>query len=746
MFETLASFAYRHARAILIATGLFLVAAIVIVVQGGRLTGGAVEGTEAPRAEGLAERVSGSLGDTTSIIVFSFPRVDPAVALPKIERALEPVRRNPAVRLLVTPGSAPAPLAPRMVNAQQHAAYALLTLRGDFVDAVREFAAVRKSIVVEDGITVALTGKVPFQHDLNKMLEKDLLRAELIALPVALLVLLLVFQTVVAAVLPVAVGALAVLGGLAIVLLLSHIISIASYTINVASLIGLGVAIDYSLFTVNRYREELAAGNDHRTALIRTMQTAGRVVAFSGLAVAAALCGLFFFRGSYLASMGLGGAIVVGLAVLFAMTFLPALLAVLGPKIHAGRLPRLGWKVRLRLHHSLDWVLAHPWRVLIATTTLLLVMGLPFLRLRTASVDATVLPPSAEARRGQQMLHDAFPDLARTRFVVAVEFPTPPALNADRVGALYDLSRRIRAIPGVVNVESIVDAPIPLSREMYQRMLLAPPSPQTAAIEAGKALTVRDRYVLLYALSDLPPASDAARNIVTEIRSQREVADGRLLVGGQTASDIDTIDFVTARVPYAVAFVVCVMLVVLYIALRSVVLPIEAVLLNFVSISASFGALVWVFQEGHLFVAEPRPTDPSVPILLFCIVFGLSMDYHVLMLSRIREAYLQHRDNTRAVAEGLARSAGVITAAAAIMVTVFGAFSLAHFIVIRSVGFGLALAIALDATIVRLLLVPASMKLLGKWNWWRPHLHPRPPGTGHRRWHRAHDHHAPQTR
>lgn len=734
MLRALAAFIQRHPRWILIAAGVLTCASLWVVARGGHLTGGAIEGLEAGRAEQHVERVLGGSTDTTAIAVFSFADFpgDHAAALRAIDRALEPLRHDPRVRSVLSPAAEASPLGPRTSDERRRMAYAVIVLAGDFKEALAAYPDVRRT-VADAGIDVAFTGRVAFQHDLDHMLRRDLVRAEAIALPIALLVLLLVFRTAVAAVLPVVVGGLAVLGGIAIVMLLSRMIDVASYTINVASLIGLGVAIDYSLFMVSRYREELDRGSDYRAALERTLETAGHVIAVSGLAVATGLFGLVFFRGSYLTSMGLGGAIVVALAVMFGLTVLPALLVVLGPKIHAGKLPRLRLRrAKGRWQRGLDWVLARPGPVLVVTASLLLLLGLPFAHLRMAGVDTNVLPATAEARRGQALLEQAFPDQARTRIVVAVEFPTAPALTSERIGALYDLSRRIAAIPGVAKVESLVDAPIPVDRATYQRILLAPPAPYAAQIEAGKAMTVGEREVLLYALTDAPAESDAAREIVRQIRTERAVADGTIVVGGQAALDADSTAFIVARTPYAVVFVVCVTLVVLYLTFRSVVIPIKAVLANFMSIAGAFGALVWVFQDGHLFVDDPRPIDPSVPVLLFCILFGLSMDYHVLMLSRIREAHDQLRDNTRAIKVGLAHSANLITAAAAIMVAVFGAFALARFVVIRSVGFGMALAVTLDATVVRLLLVPSSMQLLGEWNWWSPH-----PLARLRRWRHA---------
>jgi RND superfamily putative drug exporter len=230
-------------------------------------------------------------------------------------------------------------------------------------------------------------------------------------------------------------------------------------------------------------------------------------------------------------------------------------------------------------------------------------------------------------------------------------------------------------------------------------------------------MTASDHVVLVNALADSAPDSEDAREVVRAIRAERRVGDGTLLVGGQTAEDVDATAYIRGRAPWAMAFVVGVTLVVLFALLGSLALPIKAVLMNFVSIAGSFGALVWIFQDGHLFVHTPRPLDPSVPVLL---LFGLSMDYEVLMLSRIKEAYERTGDNTRAVAEGLEKTAGLITSAAAIMVAVFASFSFAHVVVIQAVGFGMALGVALDATLVRVLLVPATMRLLGHLNWWAP--------------------------
>jgi RND superfamily putative drug exporter len=330
-----------------------------------------------------------------------------------------------------------------------------------------------------------------------------------------------------------------------------------------------------------------------------------------------------------------------------------------------------------------------------------------------------------EARRGFELLRKHFPEQAQNRILVVLQFPSSPALTSERIGDLYDASRYIATLGAQrgqhVTVRSMVDGDQPLSREDYQTVLLNPPPLYAPIVEEAKKLSVGDHDILLTVLTDAPPESTEARELVHDIRSpHRRWGDGTLLVGGQTAHDIDASEYVAARTPRAVGFVVLVTLVTLFLLFGSIVIPVKAVLMNIVSIAGSFGALVYVFQDGHIFGIEPRPVEPSVPVLLFCVLFGLSMDYEVLMLSRIRESYLESRDNTAAVADGLEKTAGLITSAAAIMVAVFGSFALAQIVIIKAVGFGMALAVALDATLVRVLLVPATMRLFGDLNWWAP--------------------------
>jgi RND superfamily putative drug exporter len=387
--------------------------------------------------------------------------------------------------------------------------------------------------------------------------------------------------------------------------------------------------------------------------------------------------------------MGAAGAIVVGIAIVYGLTFLPALLALLGPRVDLLRMP-LPWRgggpgIWGRIA---TMVMRRPVLVLVPTLGLLLVAGTPFLGIRLANGDVDMLPPGNEARHAYDTLRSDFPGYDQTHFSVVVRYAAGAPTTPRQAAETSALGTRIAAIPGVLGVTPSGTGP---------------------------------RVAVLDVVSGRDASSDGAREILARIRDQR-VDGAELLVGGNTAFDVDVIRFIQSRTPYAVSFVIAVTLVLLFLLTGSVLLPVKAVLTNLVSVSASFGALVWIFQQGHLsgqldFTAQS--IDPSIPVILFAIVFGLSMDYEVLLVSRIQEEYARTGDNVRAVAAGLARTGRLITGAAAVMV-VFLAFGLAQVVLIKAIGIGLAIAVTLDATLVRGLIVPSVMRLLGRVNWWAP--------------------------
>lgn len=733
MFEAWGRKVYRWRWATLVASGLMLVLSAVMLLRGGNLSTGSIPGIEADRAARLITEELHQPGGSSFTIVFYSPTLDArsAAFTAAMRAALAPLEHDRRVQSVQIPADLSEPLDAPLYGRDGHRALALVGLHGDFRLAARQYPSLR-ALVVPGPLAMTFTGNLAFKADLDRVLEADLRRAELVTIPLALLVLLAVFGTLVASAVPVGVGGLAVLGGVAGVFFLSRHLEVAQYALNIVTLIGLGVAVDYSLFIVTRYRDELANGASVPDAVATAVATSGRAVAFSGLAVAIGLSGLLFYWGTYLGSIGMAGSLVVALAVLYALTFLPALLSVLGTRINKGKLPFELPRGEGLWNAIATWVMKRPVLVLLPTLAVMLLIGAPFVKLRMASADITALPHRIEARRGFDTLREQFPDQVATRVAVVVRFPGGPVLTPDRVGALLDLGRRIRRLPGVSGIESVVDLDPRMTRDEVQDFFLLPDMMYPPALLRAVHDSVGEHIVVLAARSHHGATSDEARNIVRAIRSDRRVGDGQLLVTGWTANDVDSTDYIVSRAPQALTFVMVATYVVLFLLLASVVLPLKAVVMNLLSITGSFGALVWIFQQGHLSRVlhfSPEPIEPSLPVILFCAVFGLSMDYEVLLLTRMQEEYLRTGDNTRSVAEGLERSGRLITSAAAIMVAVFAAFALAEVVFMKAVGVGMAVAVALDATLVRVLIVPATMRLFGDANWWAPawiqrRLHP----------------------
>ena len=641
-----------------------------------------------------------------------------------VEQSIAPLLTDARVAGADTPYNVPASAQPSYISKDAHEALVIV----HFTDPSLKAQGYVSQVVSEihpSALKVYATGQVPIMLAFNTTLEHDLQRAELVALPITLLLLVLIFASVVAALLPISVGVLAIVGGVGGTLFFARFTDVSQYAINVVTLIGLGVAIDYSLFIVNRFRDELAAGASREDAIAKAMSTAGRAITFSGITVAVGLSAMLFFQGTFLASLGAAGAIVVALAVVYGLTFLPALLSVIGPAVDRLRLPFLGrprpdgtgaW------HSMAVWVMRRPWVVLVPALAILLVAGTPFLQLRLANGDVDQLPPHNEARQGYDILVSDFPGQDQTTIEAVVYYPDGSPMTADHIGAIYDLTRRLAALPYVLHVDSIVNVDASLTRDQYQSFYSGPATQLPAALQQALKFGAGQHIALIGVVTNKQYTSDDARSIVTAVRAE-SVPDGQVQATGATAFDLDIVNYILYRTPIAVGTVLLVTYVVLFLLTGSVVLPLKAVLTNLFSISASFGAMVWIFQEGHfsqLLGFSPQSIDPSIPVILFSIVFGMSMDYEVLLISRIQEEYRRTGDNQAAVAIGLEKSGRLITGAAAIMVAVFLAFALANVVIIKAIGVGLAIAIAVDATIVRILIVPSIMRILGRSNWWAP--------------------------
>ena len=751
MFDRWGRFVYRFRWAVLVVSALLLGISIVATFTGGTLTDSGSFGADLPAGQ-TQKLITAEIHPQKQVtgsqltLIFGSPTLtvtDP-VYKAALESALVLLANDARVTSVSTPFTVPAEAQASYISRDQHEALVIVALR----DSSSTSKGYIHSVLAEinpGNLTMLATGGVLISQAFNTTLEGDLQRAEYLALPITLLMLVLIFASLIAASLPLGVGLLAIVGGVGGTLFLARFTDVSTYAINIITLIGLAVAIDYSLFVVNRFRDELAAGATREEAIAKSMSTAGRAITFSGVTVAIGLSAMLFFQGTFLASMGAAGTIVVSIAVLYGLTFLPAVLSVLGPWVDRLRLPFLGRRkpAGTGAWHSMAlWVMKRPVVVLLPALALLLLAGTPFLQLRLANGDVDQLPPSNQARQGYDTLIRDFPGQDQTNITVAVNYPSGSPLTADHVGAIYDLSRRFAAMPNVLRVTSIVDLGPSLSRTDYQRLYSGPAAQLPSAMQQALVSGAGPHVVLLDIVTNKQYTSDDARAIVKAVRAE-SVPDGQVLATGGTAFDLDIVNFILQKTPVAVATVILITYVVLFLLTGSVVLPLKAVLTNLFSISASFGAMVWIFQQGHLsglLGFTPQSIDPSIPVILFSIVFGMSMDYEVLLISRIQEEYRRTGDNQAGVALGLEKSGRLITGAAAIMVAVFLAFGMANIVIIKAIGVGLAVAIAIDATVVRILIVPAVMRLLGRANWWAP----RPLALFHR-WVGAGESTAPRT-
>ncbi|GAC1340831.1 MAG: MMPL family transporter [Candidatus Dormibacteria bacterium] len=714
----------RHRWLVLGTSLMFVVISAVLTARGGALNehnhfnfeagkGFALESSELPKA-----------GSSSFSLVISHPslRVDDPAFRVALEASVHTLRADPGVASLRTPYDSTGALATQQRSRDGHRALVVVGLHSDFFSARSDYRRYRDEVRTPAGFQVASAGQLAYAADADSYVARDLKRAGLVAGPLALVLLLLVFGSISAALLCLVVGGVAVVGGLGLTFLVSRVMDVSQYAPEIVNLIGLGVGIDYSLFIVSRYREELGAGHGTEEALSRAMGTAGRAILFSGMTVAVGLSALLFYSGTFLVSMGVGGALVVAVSVLYGLTLLPAALAILGPRIDFGRMPwRRGPQRRSFWHGWALFVMRHPVWVLVPTLAVLLLAGLPFTRIHLANSDISLLPRTADSRIGTEQLA-SFPGQGQTAIQVVVQFQRGSPLDPVNLRQLARLDDRLRTDPAVSGVTSVVDPP-GVPRALALAALAQPAATQPAELRTLVAESVGHQIAVVTARSPLPQSSDRADQLVRRIRGVAAVPAATVYVTGTSAFNIDFVAFVVDHTPLAVGFVVLSTFVILLLLLGTPVLPLKAVLMNLLSLSAAFGALVWIFQEGHLgglLDITPAPIDPTLPVLLFCIVFGLSMDYEVFLLTRMQESWLAQGDNRTAVAEGLERSGRLVTGAAAIMVGVFFAFALAQVVLIKATGLGMGIAVFVDATLVRALVVPALMRLLGRANWWAP--------------------------
>jgi uncharacterized membrane protein YdfJ with MMPL/SSD domain len=715
MFESWGRGLYRTRRVVL---GIAVLFAVVAGAWGSGVFRALISGntftppdSQSQREANLAASV---FGRNEADVVVLYRSADMTVADPGYRRAVTSALASLPAADVAKAATYWSTGRPAMVSADRHATYAVLQLSGA-TDSDRQdsYKAIKNDLSASrtPGITAQVGGTVPTEVAITGEVTASIARAEIISLPVLLILLVVIFGSVVAASLPVMIGGLAILGSFAVLRLLTLTTQVAVYSVNITTILGLGLGIDYGLFIVTRFREELRRQPTVEDAVARTVATAGRTVLVSGVTVAAALTSLMLFPEVFLRSMGYGGVATVAVDVIAAVTVLPALLAVLGHRVNALRVRKGvgasalaaagtagavpadaasgGW---YRLARS---VMRRPAVYAAVIVAVLLTLGAPFLKISWGGFDARALPAGNVVRQVTDQLNTEFPANS-TAPIEAIVTGT-----AGRAGMAGYISR-IDAIPGVTGTQITGDN----------------------SKSSGAGEDTGSRAVRLDIGYRPQPDSVQARQIVARIRALPPTPGTGVLVGGTTAGLVDELSSLGSTLPSMALLTGVATFVLLFLAFGSVVLPIKAIVMNVLSLSATFGVIVWVFQWGHLsglLGFTPTGTiDPTMPILLLAIIFGLSMDYEVFLLSRVRELYDQTGDNTAAIAGGLQRTGGLITSLAFLLVIVVGLFSASGVTFLKLLGVGMIVALVVDASVVRVLLVPATMRLLGRANWWAP--------------------------
>ena len=578
-----------------------------------------------------------------------------------------------------------------------------------------------------DGLRVALVSADSLFGELNQLSQQGLTRAELIAFPLLLLILLLLYRGVVATAVSFVVSVTALGFAFGVLALIARHLELSIFVQNAATMIGLGVSVDYSLFVISRYMEELRGGRDRHAALVTTLRTSGKAVAFSGLIVVLAMCSLFLVDLNVIQSIALGIVVVVAFAVIASVLVLPTVLYLLGERVLNGAVGLPGRRLSGdgRWYRLAQQIMRRPVVFLSLSVIALLALAAPAINLRTFTPDARILPKSSPVRFGFDAIQEQFGQGTASPILVVVQLRAPlDTADASPVLALRD---RLARLPDVTRV----DPPVQVLRAVLPQQSVAAFS-SLSALPADTQNTISyfvsadRRKVVLEVIPDDYASSAASRALLGRVRAETQKLRGdvRASVGGETAEGVDANAAIRGGLLPVLVVMLAVIYLVLLITFRSLLLPVKAILMNLLSVGATYGVLVLVFQDG--FGATLLGADSFgylqnfVPILLLAILFSLSTDYEVFLLNRIREEHDAGAGNTASVAAGLARTAPLISGAALLMVAVFGAFAFTGIMPIQQLGFGLAVAIALDATVIRLVIVPSAMKLMGRWNWWLP--------------------------
>lgn len=716
MFDRIAELAIRRSRLVLVVA---VVATALMGVLGagafGKLLGGGFD-DPASQSTRAAKVIDEKFGGETNLVLLvraSDGRVDASAATRSGQELVADLRAEKSLANVVSYWDTDTGIAD-LRSRDGREAIVLAHVKGDETEQQENARALIDAYTgtYEDALTVRAGGGAAVGGDMSKQVVDDLVLAEAIAVPLTLVLLLFVFGSVVAALLPLVIAVIAILGSFAQLSLLGSVTDVSVSATNLTTALGLGLGIDYALLMISRFREQLATGVSVDDAVRRTVHTAGRTVAFSAATVAAALAALLVFPQYFLRSFGYAGVGVVAVAAVSTLFVMPALFVVLGHRVNSGRLP-LPWlrqgRATARTSRTSVWgrlartVMRRPALTALPVLAVLLVAASPLLGITFGTPDERVLPTGAESRQVSVALRENFNGNDESALHVVIDGSVAEA-------PLSAYAAELSGLEGVVRVDTSVGS--------YA-------DGQRSATESGSAGSALGRpgAQRISVVSDLVPRSDEAQDLVREVRAIEPPAGSDPLVGGVDAVLVDSKDSISGRLPMAVALVALTTFVLLFLFTGSVVQPLRALLLNVISLGATLGVMTWIFQDGHfssLLGFSAQPMEVSMTVLMFCIAFGLSMDYEVFVTSRIKELHDLGEDNESAVANGLGHTGRIVTAAACLLAVSFFAFGTSKISFMQMFGLGSGLAILIDAVAVRGVLVPAAMRLLGRSAWYAP--------------------------
>ncbi len=639
----------------------------------------------------------------------------------KIKWSLAKLKKFPVRHSIIYPKGNP-----QQISKDKHAAYAVIFMKNKSNLSSEQLEEFKSLIRTPKNMSMEIGGRQIFTEGLNKRTQQDLYRADAIAAPITSIVLIVIFGTLVATLVPVCLG-----GGCALIILttlyfLGHLFTLSIFTINLALLLGLCLSLDYALFIIFRFRSEL---KQHRVndAIAITLSTAGRAIFFSGLAVFISLSALLFFPINILFSIGVGGLVAVFIAVAIALTLLPAVLSVLGRRINNLAVRNVEKKDKERRHvwrALAQFVTGKPWFFFSISLVFLIVLGLSLCHVRFGISDFRIVPKQSESRLFIDEFKQHFNKKELVPILLIVSTDRHSILSSANISRLYRFTRKLEKNKNIERVDSIVTTSPRLSRVQYQRLYKTPKKHQPKQIKQLLETSTGKQFTVIRVFSEYTMNDPKTTELIKELRKLKPGKGLSLQITGTPVQNLDVMETIERIFPYAALWVMVLTYLSLMTLLRSLFLPLKAIFMNVLSLCACYGVLVFIFQEGHLHEIlnfEPQGMlDITLAVIIFCAIFGFSMDYEVFLLTRIQEHFKKTHNNKNSVIFGIDQSSRIITSAALIVICICGSFMTADVIMVKEFGLGIAVAIAVDAFVIRTILVPSTMVLLKDWNWYFP--------------------------